>query len=301
VTQEVKMKKVTGSIFALFVLLAVGIPRNAAGQDKPAGVMPPKILTVTREYTKPGKSGTIHEKAESAFVQAMMHAKWPTHYLAVESLSGKSRALFFTGYDSFEAWEKDVKAVEQNTALSAALDRAYAGDGDLLTEIDSAVLAFHEEYSLRPLVDIAHTRYFEISLFQVRQGHEKEWDELVKLVTVAYEKIPDAHWAAYASVYGLPNTTYVIFNPMKSAAEIDKNFAQGKEFEAAMGEEGMRKLGELSAAAIESSQTNLFAFNPRMSYVSEDWIKADPEFWKAKGVSIPATRKKAADKPAASD
>jgi hypothetical protein len=292
------MKKVTGSIFALFVLLAVGIPRNAAGQDKPAGVMPPKILTVTREYTKPGKSGTIHEKAESAFVQAMMHAKWPTHYLAVESLSGKSRALFFTGYDSFEAWEKDVKAVEQNTALSAALDRAYAGDGDLLTEIDSAVLAFHEEYSLRPLVDIAHTRYFEISLFQVRPGHDKDWEEIVKLVTAAYEKIPDTHWAAYQSVYGLPDTTYVIFNPIMSASEIDKNFAAGKQFEAAMGEKGMKKLGELSAAAIESSQTNLFAFNPRMSYPSDDWVKADPDFWKAKSAPAAAASKKKADKPA---
>jgi hypothetical protein len=295
------LKRLTGSTLALLILLVVGISGIAPAQDKPAGTMPPKVLAITREYTKPGKSGTPHEKTESAFIEAMTRANWPTHYLAVESLSGKPHALFLTAYDSFAEWEKDTLASQNNPTLSAALDRADAADGELLTETDNTVLAFREEYSLRPEVDIPHSRYFEISLFQVRQGHEKEWDELVKLVTVAYEKIPDAHWAAYASVYGLPNTTYVIFNPMKSAAEIDKNFAQGKEFEAAMGEEGMRKLGELSAAAIESSQTNLFAFNPRMSYVSEDWIKADPEFWKAKGVSIPATRKKAADKPAASD
>ena len=49
-----------------------------------------------------------------------------------------------------------------------------------------------------------------------------------------------------------------------------------------MGEEGMKKLRELTAATIESSQTNLFAFNPRMSYVGDDWIKADPDFWKPK-------------------
>ena len=119
----------------------------------------------------------------------------------------------------------------------------------------------------------------------------------MKLVTAAYEKIPDTHWAAYQSVYGLPDTTYVIFNPIKSASEIDKNFAAGKQFEAAMGEKGMKKLGELSAAAIESSQTNLFAFNPRMSYPSDDWVKADPDFWKAKSASATASKKKA-DKPA---
>jgi hypothetical protein len=60
----------------------------------------------------------------------------------------------------------------------------------------------------------------------------------------------------------------------------------------------MKKLNELSAAAIESSQTNLFAFNPRMSYVSDDWVKADPEFWKPKAAPGPAASKKPADKPA---
>jgi hypothetical protein len=286
------MKRIASAMLAPVVLLAVGISGIAAGQDKPAVNMPPKVLTVIREYTKPGKSGTLHEKTESAFVQAMMHAKWPTHYLAVESLSGPSRALFLTGYDSFAAWEKDTNATEKNKALSADLDRAYAADGELLSETDGAALVFREEYSLRPEVDIAHMRYFEISRFQVKQGHDKDWDEIVKLVTAAYQKIPDAHWAAYSAVYGFPDTTYIIFNPMKSAAEIDKNFAANKDFEAAMGEAGMKKLSELSAAAIESSQTNLFAFNPRMSYPADEWVKADPEFWKPKAAAAPAASKK---------
>jgi hypothetical protein len=292
------MKKITGAMLALVVLLTAGISGIAFGQDKPAGNMPPKVLVITREYTKPGKSGTQHEKAESAFVQAVTRAKWPTHYLAVESLSGPSRALFLTGYDSFAAWEKDTLATQKNATLSAALDHAYAADGELLSETDGGAFAFREEYSLRPEVDIPHLRYFEISRFQVKQGHDKDWDEIVKLVTAAYKKIPDAHWVTYSAVYGSPDTTYIIFNPMKSAAEIDKNFAVGKEFEAAMGEAGMRKLAELSAAAIESSQTNLFVFNPRMSYVSDDWVKADPEFWKPKAAPAPAAAKKAAEKPA---
>ena len=291
------MKRLTGSMLALLVLLSVGSSGMAAGQDTPAGMMPPKVLMITREFTKPGKSGAAHEKTESAFVRAMANAKWPTHYLAVESLSGKSRALFLTGYDSFAAWEKDTLATQKNTTLSAALDRAWVADGELLSETDGGAFAFREEYSLRPAVDIPPMRYFEISLFQVRQGHDKDWDELVKLVMAAYEKIPDAHWATYAAIYGQPDTTYVIFNPIKSAAEIDRNFAEGKDFEAAMGKEGMKKLSELSAAAIESSQTNLFAFNPRMSYVSEEWVKADPDFWKPKGPA-PMAAKKAAEKPA---
>ena len=292
------MRRVAGAVLALVVLLTAGISGIALGQDKPAGKMPPQVLTVFREYTKPGKAGTAHEKTESLFVEAMKRANWPTHYLAVESLSGQSRALFLTGYDSFAAWEKDTLATQKDKALMAAIDHASAADGELLSETDSAVLAFREEYSLRPEVDIAHMRYFEISRFQVKQGHDKDWDEIVKLVTAAYKKIPDAHWAAYSAVYGFPDTTYIIFNPMKSEAEIDKNLAMDKEFEAAMGEEGMKKLAALSAAAIESSQTNLFAFNPRMSYPADEWVKADPEFWKPKAAAAPAAGKKPAEKPA---
>jgi len=167
-----------------------------------------------------------------------------------------------------------------------------------LSETDGGAFQYRDEYSLRPAVDIAHMRYFEIELFQIKPGHEKDWDDIVKLVIAAYQKIPDAHWATYANVYGMSDNTYVVFNPMKSADEIDKAFAEGKDFEAAMGEEGMKKLSDLSAAAIATTQTNLFAFNPRMSYVSDDWVKADPEFWKPKAEA--GASKKAAEKPAGS-
>src|SRR5271156_1528231 len=130
------MKRITGAALALVVLLPVGISGTAAGQDNPASHMPPKVLTIMREFTKPGKSGTVHEKTESLFVQAMTRAKWPTHYIAVEAVTGKSRALFLTGYDSFASWEKDVLAIQNNKALSADLDRAGAADGELLSETD---------------------------------------------------------------------------------------------------------------------------------------------------------------------
>ena len=55
-----------------------------------------------------------------------------------------------------------------------------------------------------------------------------------------------------------------------------------------MGEEGMKKFSELLATSIETSQHNLFSFSPKMSYVSDEWIKADPDFWKPKGSTATA-------------
>ncbi|MGA8761372.1 MAG: hypothetical protein WB562_00655, partial [Candidatus Sulfotelmatobacter sp.] len=152
-------------------LLAVGA---VAVAQESSEMSPPKILTVVREWTKPGRNGMSHEKTESAFVQAMAHAKWPTHYLAVESVSGKPRSLFFTGYDSFEAWEKDVRAMEKNEGLFSALDRANMADGDLLAATDQAVLMLRPEQSLRTNIDIPHMRYFEISHFHLRPGHDHD-------------------------------------------------------------------------------------------------------------------------------
>src|SRR5882762_7624731 len=110
------MKRFVGLMLSLSVVLAMVGTGIAVAQEKSRAMPPPKILVIGREYTKPGKAGAAHEKTGSAFVQAMKKAKWPTHYLAVESLSGKSRALFLTGYDSFAEWEKDAQAGEKNAA-----------------------------------------------------------------------------------------------------------------------------------------------------------------------------------------
>src|SRR5580704_10611496 len=129
------MKKLTPLSVGLCLLyLGSGI---ASAQEPTAG--PPKVLVIQREYLKPGRAGSMHEKTESAFVRAMSVAKWPTHYFGMDSLSGPSRSLFFIGYPSFEAWEKDTLATQKNTTLSAALDRASSADGDLLSLYESSI------------------------------------------------------------------------------------------------------------------------------------------------------------------
>jgi hypothetical protein len=270
-----------------------------AQENPQAGVSIPKVLQILREYTKPGKSGMAHEKTESAFVQAMTRAKWPTHYLGMTSLSGKSRALFLTWYASFEAWEKDSLATEKNTALSAALDRAAMADGELLDSEDARAFVFREDLSLRTMADLSHMRYLDIIGVRVRPGRTREFIEGLKMIKAGYEKgVPDAHWGTYQQVYGGEGPTYLILTALKTLAEVDRGFQEDAQFVAAMGEDGMKKLSELVSASVESSQHQLFAFNPRMSYVSDEWIKADPDFWKPKAVTAPAAKPATEEKKA---
>ncbi len=288
------MKKLIVSSAGL-CLLFLGSMFASAQDGMGGGAMPPpKVLLIQREYLKPGRSGSMHEKTESAFIRAMAAAKWPTHYFGADSLSGPSRALFFVGYPSFEAMEKDNLAQAKNTTLSAAWDRAEIADGDLLTEFDSGVYLYRDDLSLRSSVDIAKFRYFEILHFNVKPGHTKEWEDMVKMYHDGYEKaVPQAQWATFEGEYGTNSGgTFLVFIPMKSLAEMDARESDGKKLSEAMGEGGMKKIAELEAACISSSQSNLFQFNPKISYPPDEWVKSD-SFWKPKA-AVPA----AAAKPA---
>ncbi|HKN34995.1 MAG TPA: hypothetical protein VJX16_17270 [Terriglobales bacterium] len=287
------MQRLTSFVLGLF--LFIGGLATALAQEKTDGLhQPPKVLVIAREFLKPGKAGMTHQKSEAAFVQAFATAKWPTYYLAINSMSGKPRSLFLTGYDSFEAVEKDNKAVEKNGTLTTALDRASLNDGELLSDFDQGVFVYREDLSLHAATDIPHMRYFEIMNFRVKPGHEKEFEALAKIYINSYDKVPDTHWAAYEVAYGSLGNTILLFSPLKTASEIDHNFVAGKQIEEEMGEDTMKKARELAAASIESSQTNLFSFEPKMSYVSPEWAKADPTFWHAKTV-VAAGPKKAAE------
>jgi hypothetical protein len=278
------MKKHLGSLVALCLLFTAlnftGVVA-ASAQDQMNGVTPPpKVLQIIVETLKPGQSGNPHMKTEAAFVQAFSDAKWPEHYLGMDALSGRQRAVFFVGYDSFEAWQKDTDASQKNATLSAALDSASIADGALLESLENNSYVFRPDLSLRAPVDIPHMRYMEITIFNVRPGHGHDWDTLVKMYMAAYEKIPHAHWATFEKMYGVGSGgRYISITPMKSLAEVDQEMMDDKGFAAAVGPEQMQKLRDLTASTIESIESNLVQFNPKMSYVPDSWVKADPAFW----------------------
>lgn len=268
----------------LAAALAAGPTTSACSQEMPSS--PPKVLQVTVEVLKPGKSGAPHDRTEGAFVEAMRRAQFPTHYIAMNSMSGVSRALYLTGYPSFAAWEKDNKTVEGKPMLEAELDRAAVADGELLSEMRQLVFTYDEGMSYHPHADVSEARYFEFTVFQIRPGKGREWRELAKLVKDAHEKgHTSAHWAMFEIAYGAEDATYVAISTDKSMAEIDAGFAESKQFvEGLGGDEGMAKFRAMVADAVVSMRTELFAVNPRQSYVDDAWIKAAPGFWKPKAM-----------------
>jgi hypothetical protein len=280
-------------------LAVSGISLAAAQEPSAATASAPKYLQVTVEYTKPGKGGLAHDKTEGAFVQAMAKAKFPIHYVAFNSMSGKARAIYLAHFDSFDALQKANKVFD-NPTTGAEFERLNVADGELLEDTKQLIFSYVPDMSYHSKTPNAHIRYMEVRIIHVHPGHGKEFDELVKMWMAAADKAGSAdHWGAYRMEYGDQLGSYVFLTADDSMAAIDQSYAEEPKFTAALSDEDKKKMRELRAAAIDTDRFELYSVNPAQSYVGEEWIKADSDFWKPKTAAAAAAKPVA--KPAEAD
>ncbi len=262
------------ALSSLFV--ACGLVAAAQDATPPA---PPKVLVIDREYLKPGKGGSQHAITEGAFVRAAKAANWSEHYIAMDSMSGPNRALFLFPYDSFEAWGKDA-LFQTSGAFGAANDAALIADGELLSRSEAHAYLYHPEMSLHIGMDISKARFWQFQSFRLKPGHDMDWADLVKIYTDGFANIPAANWAMYESQFAEDNGgVWVSITPMKTLGEVDSGIADGGKFWEGLSAANKKRIEDLAAACIESSQRNVFVVNPSESYEDPSWDTSAPEIW----------------------
>jgi len=292
------MKKSLILVFAMCVFVLAGL--QAAAQQPQMG--PPKVLSIFREDIKAGR-GSAHQNLETGYVRALQKAKWPVYSLAMTPAVGGTDAWFMTAYDSFASMEKDRQNSEKNAQMSADFDRLDALDADFRTGQRSMLFVLNEALSYGGNFDVSQMRYFSVNTVRVRPGHDQEYQEARKILVDAVKQAnPNAHSVVYTVAAGMPNGTYLVFTPRKSLAEMDPNPAMGKAIQDAMGEDNSKKRQKLLADSVMSSETVIYGFSPKMSYVPKEWAKSGGEFWtpkapiKAVAAKKPATAEKPAEK-----
>ncbi len=284
-------------ILSLGVCLFLSGASLAFAQEQPA-MGPPKVLRIFREEVKPGKTAP-HEKNETAWAQAFVRTKYPARVLAMTSVSGPAEAWFLEGHDSLASTEKTNQFVEKNGAVKAEFDQLSLRDGEYLSGFREILAVYRPDLSYRAGgINIGEYRYFYVTTVRVRPGHNEDFAEGNKLVRDTHEKanVPE-HWAVFQVTLGMPGPTYLIFQPLKSLADADAfPETHGKAYQDALGDEGRKRLRELDNAGTFSRETNIFAFNPAMSYVSQEMAATDPTFWAPKpaGKAMAKTAPKAA-------
>jgi hypothetical protein len=276
------MRKILIAAMAIAWLAGGGVTLRAQDQTSPI----PKVLLIERESVKFGKDAA-HAKNEAAFAKAAASSKTPDRYLAVTTLSGPSEAWFLVGFDSYAEWEK-AAAYDEQPKVQALIGPLAEKDGDYISEGSQVIATYNEKWSYKPGMNIAEMRFFEVETIHRRPGHDKDWEDLVGMYQTAAAKANiDEHDIFFEARYGAPNGTVYIFTPRKSRADLDGAMATGQAFNEALGSEGRKKWAELVEASISSDSTTLVRFSPEMSFPPDDWVKADPGFWKPKPMMAP--------------
>jgi hypothetical protein len=274
--------------------LFLGSVLPASAQDAPIGTKRPKILRIYREEVKPGRQ-PAHEKNEAGWPAALRKANNKGYYLA---MSSGAEAWFLNPFPSYAAMEARAKEDDANTALTTELDRLWALDGEMLSRSGAIIAELNEDLSYRSDWDTAKMRYYGVTILRVQPGYGREFEQIRKAVVAAHEKAKvDERWALYSVNTGAPDDTYIFLFAVNSLAEWDKSEAMhGKEYQEALGEDMRGRIRAFNQTAVKYSESMLFNFSPRMSYLPKEWIDRDPDFWAPKPAA-PAAAKKDEKKP----
>lgn len=256
---------------------------------------PPPVLLIVREDIKPGMMGQ-HGRHSAEFVDIFSKLQTPNHRIAMVPVAGsENEVIYITGGANFAEIESIQKATDDKLAnlsgpMKADMDRLDKEASALHANMRDMMAVFRPELSYNPGVAIATMRYFAITTVRVRPGQEEQYADYVKdIVKVARDKAKaELHVAAFQIIAGAPGTTYMFFRPMKSLAEYDLRI--GPRVREAMSDDQKKKADKLVSESVQVTETSVYAFNPRMSYVNNEMAAGDPTFWHPKPMVMPRPR-----------
>jgi hypothetical protein len=131
--------------------------------------------------------------------------------------------------------------------------------------------------------DLAKVRFWEITTFRVRPGHEPDFEAAAKAYGAATDRAATgASYRVYQIVAGMPEPTFLVFASVEAYAQFDAMMANGQKTMQGLTPDEQATMQKFGTDALINSETNRFALNPTMSYVSAETRATDPAFWTPK-------------------
>lgn len=272
------MKK-TALCLTLLALVA-GSAAPALAQGMPT--TQPKFMHVFREQIKPGRSAE-HAKWEAGWPAAYEKVKSPYHYIALQSMTGPSEVWYVVPLASQAAYGEMVAADDKDPALAAELERLNKGDAEFRAEESALQAVAMPELSHGAFPAPGKMKYYEITTFRIRPGHQDAWMAATKAYKAAAARsAPNASWRTYDVVAGAPGGTFLIFSSVGAFAEFDRMMAEGEATWKGMTAEESAALGKFMKEGLLTTTTNRYRLDPVQSYVNAETKAMDPAFWAKK-------------------
>lgn len=259
--------------------LVAGSTATAVAQGVPT--TQPKFMHIFREQVKPGRAAE-HAKWEAGWPAAYEKAKLPYNYIALQSITGPAEVWYVTPLANQAAYA-EMLAAEESAGLGPELERLQKGDGEFLADFSALQAVAMPDLSHGSFPDIGKMRYYEITTFRIRPGHQEAWMAATKAYKAATARsAPSASWRTYGVLAGAPDGTYLVFSSVAAFAEFDKMMAEGEATMKGMTAEEMGVLGKFMKESVISSTTNRYRLDPGQSYVNAETKAKDPAFWAKK-------------------
>jgi hypothetical protein len=259
------------------VLLSVSSASVALSQGMPTSQ--PNLLTIVREDVKTGHNA-MHAAHEAGWPAAYAKAKSTDYYLAMVSMTGPNEAWYVGPYASHAAYEESMKRETGDKALSAELDRLARVDADHINSVRRYHAVARTDLSYGAFPDMALARYWEITTFRVRPGHEEGFAAAAKAYAAAAKRAtPNASWRTYQVVAGMPGPTFLVFSSVQSFAEFDRGMQENEALGKAFTPEELAALEKFATAGMINAETHRFRLDPTQSYVDAATKAKDAAFW----------------------
>ena len=262
------------------VTLLLGVAAPLAAQDLPTSQ--PKYITIIREEVKVGRDAD-HARIESGWPAAFERAKSPDYYLSLVSMTGTHEAWFIVPAASHAAMADGMKRTEGDARLTAELDRLARADGELLSNHRVMLAMARPDLGSGAYPELAKQRFWEITWFRVRPGHEQQFEAAAKTYAAAAKRgAPGNTWRVYQIIAGVPGPTYLVFGSVESYDKFDTMMDDGMKLMSVFTADEMASIQKFSTEGLINAETQRFRLDPRMSYVSKAVRATDPGFWMPK-------------------
>jgi hypothetical protein len=230
---------------------------------------PPVLLRVIRNVQDVEPSRTYAD------------ARTALNVLGMRAVSGLDEAWLMEMHDSFASIE------EVDRALASARPRnsnrsGYPVSDDVLAPARLLIALYRPGLSYRPdeaAKNLPKARYLLVSIYRIRPGNEAAFADMINLRRTRSDSINlDRPEIAYEVVAGAMSGTYLFVAPFPTLKTLDDGLARTPTYA-----EGVRDAGKKAVAETDISQERmLLRIEPGLSYVSEEFAAADPEFWNSK-------------------
>ena len=264
---------------ALTLVLSL-VPLTAAAQSLPTSQ--PNLLTIVREEVKLGRD-VDHQRIEAGWPAAYEKAKSPDYYLALVSTTGAPEAWYVGAYESHRALGDSMKREDADAALTAELARLRRADADVVSSVRSMQAVARKDLSYGSYPDIGKQRFFEITIFRTRPGHEPQFEAAAKAFGAATKRSgSSAAYRVYEVIAGIPGPTYLVFSSVASFGDFDQSMTDGEKTMKSASPEEMGALQKYMLEGAVNVETQRFRVDPVQSYVPKETRAQDPSFWMPK-------------------